>query len=167
MDRKLTKMEEQLSPREKAALVFSLEGRGEWDRADRVEKSVPMGIWRIRDLAFVDRSNRLWALPFVWGSMHWQQVAIYSDLKFRLLNLATRNMAADVAEAFTNEMNRAEGRLVALDSILDDVCTANGVDAQAVRKLADVDGPYKPAWLSDPEPEFVVQVRRTLSRLAE
>jgi len=168
MDKKLTRLEEGLSPREKAALAFALEGKGEWDEADRIAKSVPTGLFRIRDLTYLDRSNRLMLLALAWGFMYWQQVAKREMAHRWLLHLANRGDGVEGIDGLMEAIDWAEGKLVALDAMLGEVCAANGVDAQAVRRIVDVEGPYKPTGFAtpDPDPEFIAKIRECLSRLA-
>jgi hypothetical protein len=160
---------EGLTSREKATLVFGHLAQNDLAEADRVEGTVPVGTYRMPDPGFWDRLNRLMALAYFWGLAHWKQLALHGRLRAALLILAPfpsmREKVADGMEV----LRRIDGHLIALDEILQVVCDANGLDAVAVRKLADVDGPYQSTSFADPipDPEFGSDMREVLSLMAK
>lgn len=166
MEKRITRLEEGLSPKEKAALVFSLQVKEEWDEAARIERSVSTGCSRIPDVTYWDRSNRLTILAFAWGFMHYQQVAMCEPLYECLRHQTNGRDRAEIVDGLATAIGRVESRLVALDTTLQEVCEANGVDVQAVRRLVDVKEPYSPAFDTTPDAEYSAKLRECLSRLA-
>lgn len=124
---------EGLTSREKAALAFSHMSRMDGASADRVAATVPTRTYRIPDLEFSNRLDGLGNMSFLWGLAYWKLRAFCETLHAIVLILAQRidrrKLLDDAMEALCN----AESHLVALDQILQSVCDANGVDADAAQ----------------------------------
>ena len=161
---------EGLTSREKAALAFSHMSRMDAASLDRVVATVPKRTYRIPELDFTNRLDGLGDMSVLWGLVYWKLRAFCETLHATVLILAQRldrrKLLDDAMEALCN----AESHLVALDQILQSVCDANGVDADAARWIAAVEGdPYRPITRHDtiPDSEFDASMRETLSLLAK
>jgi hypothetical protein len=166
---RIGKMYQDLTCKEKAALAFTYMVSGDSVEVDRVEATVPARTYRMLDLEYSGRLDRLTTLAFVWGFWHWQELAVCEMFRAEMFRHAQRPNSAKAMEEAITALQRAESHLVALDEILQTVCDVNGLAAQAVRAIANVGGPYRTTSSTDtiPDTEFDELRRKALSRLAE
>lgn len=80
----------------------------------------------------------------------------------RHVRTENNDLGAQAFEGFQN----VQARLVALDAMLGDICTENGVDPQAARIMAGVADTFTPIGEPAPDPDFDLEFRGILSKLA-
>ena len=164
-DNRLGKLHEGLSPGEKAALVFASIARLDTAEADRIVATVPIKAYRTLDLDYSDRLSRLSAMASFWGLRHWREM-FEMTVAFGMMNHARHAENEDLRTQAFKWFQIVQGRLVALDAVLKDLCDANGVDVEAMRKFADVDGPWEPIGEPTPDAGFGAEILGMLSKLA-
>jgi hypothetical protein len=170
-DRRIERLYENLTAEEKAALVFASLGRLDKAEADRIESTVALKVYRVQDLAYSERYDRLVKLAFWWGLTWWHEFAKYSA-SLGLIGIVSGSGNDELADEVRETLVQGRARLAALQNELDVVCGANGVDPGAVRKIAEVGEqslPYAelpPGGAMAPDVEFVEEIRGMLSKLA-
>lgn len=159
-----------LTARERAALVFASLARCDKKEADRIQATVPFRTYRMQDEEYWERLRNLRDMAFLWGLEHWREMAKLTA-SFGLLIHVMHGDNEELADQALGTLQEAEGRLLALDAILQSVCEANGIDPETVRHFADVRGPYTPMGLPDEigprsDGKFDATMRGMLSKLA-
>jgi hypothetical protein len=161
---RIGKLYEGLTPAEKAAAVFACLTRLDTTTADRIVATVATKTYRTLDMDYSQRLSRLGDMATFWGLRYWREM-FRMTAALGMMNHAWRSekeeLAAEAFECFQN----AQGRLVALDAMLKDLCDAHGIDAAAVRTLADVDGPWEPVGEPPPDASFETEIRGILEKL--
>lgn len=166
-DRRIDRLYEGLTPREKAAAVFACLMRLDTATADRIVATVPTKTYRTLDLDYGDRLSRLSDMATFWGMNYWREMA-RAFAALGLMTHAWRKGNEDVDEETFVTFEKAQSRVVALGAMLEDLCDKNGIDPEAVRTLADVGCAFVPIPLGElpPDPEFESHLREILSTLA-
>ena len=169
-DRRMERLYENLTAEEKAALVFASLARLDKAEADRIDSTVAHKVYRVQDLAFSDRYDRLIKLALLWGVTWWHEFAKVAA-SLGLLGSATGRMNGDLAEEACETFAQGLARIALLEDELDAACHASGVDADAVREFAMV-GKRRPPLIElppelamAPSVEFVENIREMLTKL--
>lgn len=167
LGQRLGKVYEGLSSREKANLAFGCVARLDKAEADRIDATLEWKTYRSLDLEFLNRVHRLGDFAFLWAVHYWRRKCA----TIAALGLVARAWAKG-DDASTEEaigmLEDAEGRLLALRAILDELCQAHGVDKQAVLMIAGTGADEEPIMAEEPVQDADMdEVRRLLTMLVE
>jgi hypothetical protein len=164
-DHRVSKLYDALTSKEKGAAVFACLMRFDTATADRIIATVPVRTYRTLDLDYSDRLSRLGDMATFWGLHHWREMTRMTA-SMSLVNQAWQTENNDLGEQAFEGFQNAQSHLVALDAMLNDICTENGVDPEAVRMMAGVPDVYTPIGEPPPDPDFDSEFRGILSKLA-
>lgn len=159
---------ENLTPAELARVAFhycSLTDEGKELR--KIAESVPIRTYHGLDKAYQDGLATLMAAALWWAFSHWRMRHHCAGAMGMLVAVRLRDDSPDVIQQVIDRLWDIEGQLLALDAALDDVCNAQGLSADDVRRIADAE-PYQPIIESDKlisDPEAREFFREQLVRL--
>jgi hypothetical protein len=168
LGQRLDKVYEGLSNREKANLAFGCVARADKAGAERIDATLSWKTYRALDLDFFDRVHRLGDFAFFWAVQYWRTKCATTAA----LGLVARAWAKEddrLTEQALGMLEEAEGRLLALLTMLDEICQAHGVDKEAVLKIAGAERDDEPIAMAE-EPvqdEETDEIRRLLTMLVE
>jgi hypothetical protein len=164
-DKRIGRLYEGLTPGEKAAAVFASLARLDKVEADRIEATVGLKVYRMLDADFSDRYDRLIRLALLWGVRHWHEFAKVSAA-FGLMTYSWDKGDKDLAEEAFEVWVDGQAKMLALDEALDIACQANGLDADAVRTMAETEGPCTTFIEVERDAAYVEEIGELLSKLA-
>ncbi len=154
-----------LSNRERAALAFKYLCDGNELELTRVADSAPRGTFTYTGAHFEygQRFDRLFAVASWWAVEHWKAFARYASAYGAVLEACHNRDRAGV-DRFLRETEAWESRLIALETALDAIGPEQGLDPEAVRKLAGC-GRFDPLFLDGPEAAHLESAKAELSGL--
>src|SRR6476620_525776 len=132
---RITKLYTSLTAKQRAALMFNHWLAEDDVEVERIAHSVPLVTYRGRDPQHFCWFSDFSRMVSAWALLHWRGrcatlVAMWAGHAFM------RQHEYEKADGSFAEANQGEARLLALDAALDSVCSAHGIDPNAVRKLA-------------------------------
>ena len=162
----VAKMYRLLTNKERAALAFRYMADANELEIERVAAAVPWKSYEGPDIEFKNWINGFFALANYWGLTHWQLYARKLAALGSIHILFNQN-ERDKADLAIDAHSHWEARLLALDLALLSICEENGIDPNAVRRLADAE-PYFPI-LSDlaSDAEFQAEMLANFNRLLD
>jgi hypothetical protein len=161
---RLENLYEHLTSREKATLAFTHLSALNAGEADRVRATVPMKVYRTLDEDHVNWVSALQGFAMLWALIHWQEFAGTLAALGRMTFFLDRGDDDRAAESF-DAWVRGESRLLALNIALESACAEHGIDPEAVRRIAGVDGPYKASGPAETDADYLAEMTAAFANL--
>jgi hypothetical protein len=159
-------MYEALTMKECAALAFRYMVELNDLELERIEDTVPLVNYRLRNLEYLNWHDRFCGLAHWWTVNHWQLQWAVMAATVACLS-ARRKHDYQQADQYHARLEQAEWRLIALDCALDAICREHGLAAEAVRSLASTQ-PYSPLHgITGPDSAFQEWAQGSLRSLLD
>ena len=161
---RVTKMYDNLTNKERAALAFHYMTDMNETELARIEATVPRHAYRCVDLEYQSWLASFVHVACVWAIEYWQTKVRKVAATGAGLHLAGRG-EYEKADAWFDESNVWDSRLTALDRALEAMCEEHGVDADSVRRLAGTNTLARLHDNTEPDAELQAHISRSFSQL--
>jgi hypothetical protein len=142
----ISKLYRDLANKEKANLAFVYRTESNEAEFRRIYASVPRAIFEGPSPEYSDWYNSIFAMASWWAIQHWKAHSNMGAASLAIhvfLNIDNDEPdSKDAKEMARNSLDasiRWESKVLALDRALDAICKEHGIDAQAVRRMAQTD----------------------------
>jgi hypothetical protein len=125
-----------LTTKERARLAFLCASHGDTTEVDRISAGVEQVRYRGPDIEYLRWLVAFHDLAQRWAIEHWR-LQSRASVAVGGANVYVSDKALGPATLFLDIHEQMEERLVALDRALDAVCAEHGIDADAIRSLAE------------------------------
>lgn len=161
--KRITKLYEELSNKERAALAFRYLTDINELELRRVAAAVPMKTYGCPDKEYQQWFNGFFDMAALWAIKHWQA---YSRKLAALgaLHLHIARKELDQIQTMIETHEKWESQLLALDRALLAISKEHGIDPDAVRLMAGAE-PFEPVYALEPDSEYQAIMQANLSRL--
>lgn len=168
-NKRLERLYQELSPKETATLAFSHLARGNRAEADRIRDLVPMKVFRLIDPEHVDHFERLRRATLYYGMERWRYEAhCYAASGFVIHCYRSQDTEVEEQVLTCFEAWQVwETRLASLDAALESVCSKHGMDVADVRRMVNVNGPYRILGPGEVDPKLVADMTETFNGVLE
>ena len=163
LTKRSVKLYEGLAPKQLAALTLQSMANLDADEADKIRSAVAWREYRCIDAAYTDWRDAFHSVVLVWSVEFWRLMFIYASSCSRLQS-QLRPDADQLNDGFDvkiEQLQQHTARQLAHSKVLYDLCSAHGLDYDAVLKLAgvpdrcnplddgDIDEAFYQRWFSD------------------
>lgn len=163
-NKRITKMYQNLSCREKATLSFGYILSNDTHGLSRIANTVSHHTYSCRDIEYSDWLAKSFTFASTWSLLYWQNYASYAaTLALFAAALANENVNED-AEGLSGQINFWKGRLFALNGVLNHLCEKYGLSVDAVHKYGDVES-FIQDGATNPDMEYQNQMTEMLDQI--
>ncbi len=166
---RINKLYEGLTNKELATLAFRvMADDGEADHAElelrRVASAVGRKSYECTDMEYQDWVTKFRDMAAFWSVLYWQEMAATYQATALLHAARADDDEPKVLKLALKVIELRHSRLVALDEVLGEVCSAHGIQPDSIRQICGA-VPSKKAAEEEPHATYLGTLRRNFSKI--
>jgi hypothetical protein len=168
---RIAKLYEGLTLKERAILAFSYLSELNSQEADRILATVPRKLYRMVDADHIRWVEGLRRMAMMFGMEHWRfQAKAFAASSF-LMHMYNKPDVSEEEDERIGICFKAWGvwetRLLTMDAALEAVCSKHNVNAAAVRRCCDIEGPHQALGPGEVDAELLAEMTKAYDDLLQ